>query len=152
MKKSNGKGFEPIPNMRCEYCGAPVVRKSADGIYRENSRGVELYVCSNYPRCDAYVRVEPNTGKPVGTLANARLRKLRSEAHKSFDRLHLSGLMSKNEAYAWLAALLQAPMKQAHIGYLGEYYCQVVIDESRRLLSAHRLRTDSASFRGGALA
>lgn len=29
---------------------------------------------------------------------------------------------------------VQAPMAHAHIGHLGEYYCQVVIDESRKLL------------------
>ena len=41
--------------------------------------------------------------------------------------------MSKRDAYQWLAMTVQAPMAHAHIGHLGEYYCQVVIDE-RKLL------------------
>ena len=34
----------------------------------------------------------------------------------------------------WLAYITQAPMFHAHIGHLGEYYCRVVIRESRKLL------------------
>ena len=36
--------------------------------------------------------------------------------------------------HPWLSMVVQAPMSHAHIGHLGEYYCQVVIDESRKLL------------------
>ena len=32
-----------------------------------------------------------------------------------------------------LGMIVQAPMAHAHIGHLGEYYCQVVIRESRKL-------------------
>jgi hypothetical protein len=63
---------------------------------------------------------------------------LRREAHYHFDRLHLSGLMSRKEAYEWLAGMLQAPLSQAHIGHLGEYYCNQVIEESRRMLENRR--------------
>ena len=52
--------------MRCPYCGAPVVLKSADGIYRDNSKNTMLYVCARYPACDAYVRTHPGTAIPVG--------------------------------------------------------------------------------------
>ncbi len=41
--------------------------------------------------------------------------------------------MSKRDAYQWLGMIVQAPMAHAHIGHLGEYYCQVVIRESRKL-------------------
>ena len=54
--------------MRCPYCGSPVVLRSADGIYRENSQGAMLYVCSRYPECDAYVKVHPGTNIPMGSL------------------------------------------------------------------------------------
>jgi len=116
---------------RCPYCGSSVHLRSADGIYKDNSRGVMLYVCARYPDCDAYVRVQKNTTLPVGTLANGALRALRLKAHEQFNKLYLSGRMSKHEAYAWLAALLQVPYSQAHIGHLGEYFCQRVIEESQ---------------------
>ena len=93
--------------------------------------------------CDAYVRVHPGTKKPVGTMANGKLRAMRSTAHRYFDMIHKSGLMTKNEAYQWLAYKVCAPLSQAHIGLMGEYYCQQVIDESKKLLiSRGKLRED----------
>jgi hypothetical protein len=46
--------------------------------------------------------------------------------------------MTRNEAYAWLAEMLQAPLPQSHIGYLSDYYCRQVIYESKRLLENRR--------------
>ena len=141
--------------MRCPYCGSPVVFRSADGIYRDNSRGMMLYVCSHYPQCDAYVRVHAGTKIPVGSLANHELRTLRRTAHRYFDQLHQSGYMSKQDAYQWLADLICAPLSEAHIGYLGEYYCRQVIEESRMLLKRYQARDDKKQFgmvRGGAAA
>lgn len=134
-KKRKGMNYERI---RCPYCGSPVVYRSADGIYRENSRDVMLYVCSHYPECDAYVRAHAGTRKPVGKLANHELRALRRTAHQYFDRLYLTGLMTKQDAYRWLADLISAPLSEAHIGYLGEYYCKRVIEESRAVLERHK--------------
>jgi hypothetical protein len=125
---------------RCPYCGSPIEFRSADGIYKDNSSKTMLYVCCRYPKCDAYVRAFPGTLAPVGRMANSRLRALRRKAHYYFDMLHLNGIMTKKEAYEWLAVILQAPRTQAHIGYIGEYYCMMVIEESRRLLD-NRLKT-----------
>jgi len=139
MKKSKTnkrKGFD-IPgmkHMRCPYCGSAVHFRSADGIYKSNNGNAKLYVCSKYPSCDSYVRVHPGTMTPVGSLANAKLRAIRVTAHKHFDKLHETGLMTKKEAYAWLAFMLQSPMSQAHIGYQSEYYCNRIIEESDKLV------------------
>jgi len=141
MKKQNKKSISRVnnnPANRCPYCGGTVSLRSADGIYRDNSKGVMLYVCSNYPRCDAYVRVHEGTKIPVGTLANGGLRALRKEAHDAFNRLYYSGYMSRDDAYQWLASILQAPRSQAHIGHLGEYYCRQVIDESNKLMTCRK--------------
>lgn len=122
---------------RCPYCGSTSILRSAEGIYQDNSRNTMLYVCRNYPSCDAYVRIQPGSHLPVGTMADGKLRALRRDAHRCFDQLYKRGLMSKDEAYRWLADILAAPMEQAHIGLLGEYYCGVVIEESRKLLQRH---------------
>lgn len=140
--KHKKKGIDPT-RLRCQYCGGSVVLRSADGIYRKNPNHTMLYVCSNYPRCDAYVRTHSGTSIPVGTLANPRLRKLRHQAHYYFNQLYYSGLMSKQEAYLWLTELLQIPPSEAHIGLLGEYYCNEVIKESKKLL-AQRKQNHSA--------
>ena len=120
--------------MRCPYCGAPMILRSADGIYKDNSHHAKLYVCRNYPECDTYIRTQPGTSLPLGTPANRELRALRIQAHRCFDALYLTGYMTKRDAYIWLANLLQAPQSQAHIGYLSEYSCRQVIEQSKRML------------------
>lgn len=140
MKKNKRKGNQMAGTKsgHCPYCGSNIVLRSADGIYKENHDGTMLYVCSKYPACDAYVRVIPGTKTAVGSLANGSLRALRREAHQYFDKLHLTGVMSRKEAYEWLAGILQAPLSQTHIGYLGEYYCSRVIEESKKMLENRR--------------
>lgn len=141
MKKNKKNSRTVIPGTksgRCPYCGSTIQLRSADGIYKDNSTGTKLYVCSRYPDCDAYVRVIPGTSTPVGSMANGGLRALRREAHRHFDLLHQTGLMTRNEAYIWLSTMLQAPLSQAHIGYLGDYYCKQVIEESKRLIENRR--------------
>ena len=87
---------------RCPYCGAISYLRSAEGIYIDNSKNAMLYVCKNYPACDAYVRVHPGTTIPMGTLANRKVRALRAEAHKYFNKIYLRGIMSREDAYEWL--------------------------------------------------
>ena len=125
---------------RCPYCGSTAILRSADGIYLNNSKNTMLYVCKRYPICDAYVRVLPGTTIPLGTMADGRLRRLRTEAHRSFDQLHYRGLMSKSDAYKWLADISSTPLSEAHIGCFGEYNCRKVIAESNKLLSAQDRR------------
>ena len=149
--KKRKKGMNPSA-MRCQYCGGTVVLRSADGIYRDNPNHTMLYVCSNYPHCDAYVRTHPGTNIPVGTLANRKLRMLRNEAHHQFDQLYRSGIMSKQDAYLWLTDLLQMPLSKAHIGYLGEYYCHEASAESKKLLDMHQKQRagENRLYKGGA--
>lgn len=115
-KKRKAAGQRPV---RCPYCGSTVELRSADGIYQDNRRDTWLYVCRNYPQCDAYVRVHAGTDIPVGTMADRKLRALRTEAHRYFDRLYKSGYMSKQEAYGWLAGIISAPLSQRTLGTWG---------------------------------
>ena len=119
---------------RCPYCGSHSILRSAEGIYKCGDTQTMLYVCKRYPACDSYVRVHKGTKIPVGMMANGKLRSLRRETHYYFDQLHTRGLMSKQEAYLWMAVVLAVPLDQAHIGLLGEYYCRTVIDESKKVL------------------
>ncbi len=141
---NKNRTHNPVP--RCPYCGSPGILCSADGIYKDNSQNAWLYVCKHYPTCDSYVRVHPGTKIPVGTMANRELRALRNEAHHYIDQLHKRGLMEKEDAYHWLASVLAAPLGQAHIGNLGEYYCRQVIEESKKVLISRSFR-DSAVFK-----
>ena len=134
-KKKRGRigGITDPKNMRCPNCGRPMTLRTAEGIYTTNTDSL-LYVCAGYPTCDTYARVHAGTVIPMSIPASGELRALRNEAHKHFDKIHKTGIMKREDAYAWLAHVIQAPKAQAHIGYLSEYYCRVVIDESKKVL------------------
>lgn len=63
----------------------------------------------------------------MGTLADRDLRCKRIEAHKAFNRLWETGLMSKKQAYRWLQAKLGLPEQEAHIGRFSLFRCEQVI-------------------------
>lgn len=132
-RKSN-RNTKKNTQLRCPYCGSLADLRSADGIYHDNSSNTMLYVCRRYPACDSYVRMDPYTRKPFGSMANGELRALRLKAHRSFDRLHKSGLMTRSDAYRWLAAHFNLPMAEAHIGLMGDYRCKQVIEACDRYM------------------
>ena len=77
--------------IRCPYCGGHCHPPGRFLRLWEKSYGGKVYVCSNYPRCDAYVGVHPGTRIPKGTLADQELRKKRMLAHQIFDQIWLRG-------------------------------------------------------------
>lgn len=87
-----------------------------------------MWVCSNYPKCDAYVGCHKGTTIPLGRLANEKLRALKKEAHRQFDPLWKSGLMSRKNAYKWLATMLRIPIEDCHIGLFDIKMCQKTIN------------------------
>lgn len=81
--------------------------------------------------CEAYIGIHqgsPNH-KPLGTLAKAPLRKLRTQAHTVFDPLWKGkkSKMSRSSAYKMLAKKLNINSSIAHIGMMDEARCREVI-------------------------
>lgn len=95
-------------NIKCPYCGSRAFLRPASVVYgaKAINPAAPYYVCARYPACDAYVAAHKDTRLPMGTLADKNLRCKRIEAHKAFNRLWESGLMSKKQAYRWLQAIL----------------------------------------------
>ena len=120
---------------RCPYCGSTTVYRSATGIYAEKPDNVMLYVCTNYPACDAYIRTQKGTAIPIGEMANGKLRALRTDAHRLFNQLYLKRYMPKRTAYIWLSSVLGVPYEKAHIAQLSEMQCELVIRETKKQLS-----------------
>lgn len=116
--------------VKCPYCGAEAVLKDANFIYQTNQSKEwgKVWVCSNYPECDAYVGCHKGTTLPLGRLANEKLRTLKAEAHKQFDPIWKSGLMNRREAYKWLASMLNIPLEECHMGMFDIKMCQQVIN------------------------
>lgn len=122
-------------NIKCPYCHSVAIPRPAAEIYHDPKRTDFLYVCSNYPSCNAYVGMNMKTREPLGPLANGDLRNLRIRTHRTFDRLWQSGLMSRNNAYRWMADYLCIPLQQAHIGLLSEYCCNELIKKCNSILT-----------------
>jgi len=125
-------------SIKCPYCGAGALLRPATIIPEKSGvlRSGKVYVCARYPLCDAYVSAHTDTGLPMGTLANAALRRKRQEAHRAFDQLWKSGLMSRKEAYRWLQTQLGLPEAEAHISNFSEFRCQQVIHLAKRFMDA----------------
>lgn len=97
-----------------------------------------LYVCDRYPACNSYVAAHRATLRPMGSLADAALRNKRIRAHRAFDQLWRSGLMTKKEAYQWMQAEFGLHEDQAHIAQFGTYMCD------RLIRACERFRTPCA--------
>lgn len=131
------------PILRC-HCGKPAILKPASEVYQDTNATGYVYVCSDYPKCDSYVGVHPGTKIPMGTLADPVLRHKRILAHKYFDQIWKCGIMSRNQAYYWLADTLCLTLDQAHIALFGEYLCDQVIKESQKVLLQNKYRICAA--------
>ncbi len=114
-----------MENLICPYCGGATKLVDSSIIYGK-SYGM-AYMCVNFPSCDAYVGAHKGSHKPKGRLANARLRKLRIQAHAAFDPLWQSGQYTRVDAYRWLSEQLKIPFKETHIGNFDEEMCEKVI-------------------------
>lgn len=116
----------------CSYCKCDAKLVDSAEIYGK-SYGL-IWLCAP---CDAYVGIHKNShnARPLGTLANGSLRKLRSAAHEAFDPMwrravqvhQISRYKARNEAYAWLAAQLNLDQDNCHIAMFDEEACKRVI-------------------------
>ena len=114
--------------IHCPYCRAKATLHPASYVYGESAiPGNYLYVCDRYPACDAYVGAHKKSKLPMGSLANGDLRHKRIEAHKAFNWLWKSGLMTRNQAYIWMQAKLGLNKQQAHIAKFSDYMCEQLI-------------------------
>ena len=113
---------------KCPYCGARSALVKGQVIYprRPDLFSKFFYQCAP---CDAYVGCHPTgTGKiPLGRLANAELRRAKSDAHAAFDQLWRNGNMSRHQAYKFLARELGLAASETHIGMFDLNQCKRVV-------------------------
>lgn len=122
---------EKIQAPFCSYCGNKSELVDSERVYGR-SYGM-MYLCANYPVCDAYVGCHPGTDKPLGRLANAELREWKKKAHAAFDPLWRNRVqgrqqMKRSEAYAWLAKELGLERERTHIGMFDVLQCKQVVE------------------------
>ena len=123
----------------CPYCGAHAVLQKGSYVYGDRSREEYVYVCTNYPRCDSYVGVHAGTKRPKGTLADPELRNKRIRAHRVFDQVWKSNLMTKKEAYRWMTYKMGITFDMGHIGNFSEYRCDELMRICKEVLSNNNI-------------
>jgi hypothetical protein len=102
------------------------------------------------PADEAYVGTHEATGEPLGTLANAYLRRLRNQVHRAFDPLWMDAArrdatstknlrlkkpkplnyfipQHRQAAYAALAAAMQLSVEECHIGMFDAKQCGLAL-------------------------
>lgn len=117
----------PVPGPVCPHCNVPSKLVDAGDVYGPKFAGqFAIWACVNYPDCDTYVGVHKNstTAQPLGSLANAPLRKLRKETHAAFDELWKSKGMSRAKAYRKLESIMGTEKGKAHIAWFSEEECR----------------------------
>ena len=114
-------GLTPL----CPYCKAFSQRVTGETVYphRPDLADKVFYVCTP---CDARVGTHAGTGRPLGRLANADLRKAKVNAHNALDPYWQDGRMTRTEAYRRLAELMDIPIEECHIGEFTLEQCERV--------------------------
>jgi len=105
----------------CPECSGPM--KLGKGRF-----GIGYSCAQGWEKCKGSHGAHPD-GAPMGTPANWRTRKLRSEAHEMFDRLWRkdakgSSKMSRSDAYAWMRSALGLDSDSGHISKFDSAQCR----------------------------
>ena len=114
----------------CPDCGSPMERKVGKyGLF---------YGCIRWPECDCVYGAHQDTGEPLGTPAERKVRTLRIMAHNAFDTLWKGpkAPMNRNKAYKWMAEAMGIKRKDAHIGAFTAEQCTLLVDEVDSLIRA----------------
>lgn len=115
------------PRVVCPYCGELARLVRGEDLYKKRA-DLKLKLFWLCKPCDAWVGCHGHSYFPFGTLANKPLRELRYRTHAHFDQIWQAGIMSRKDAYAWLAAELGLKVRDTHIGMFDVAMCQKVID------------------------
>lgn len=108
----------------CTDCQLEAEFVDSAEVYGGKSYGM-IYICRG---CGNYVGAHANSNKPKGTLADARTRLMRRNAHLAFDPIWQGGKKNRVTAYKRLAEWLEIPAQDCHIGLFDLDMCQRVID------------------------
>lgn len=117
--------------MECNYCGKEAELVTGAEVYPHlpNLAAKKFYRCVP---CDARVGTHPGTDRPLGNLANADLRRIRSQVHRAFDPIWKDRRMSRSKAYARLARAMGIPVDECHVGMFDVERCEIALAVLRK--------------------
>lgn len=113
----------------CPYCGEAARLVTGRELYphRPDLRSKRFWMCGP---CEAWVGCHENSPRhaPLGRLANAELRALKSRVHAAFDPLWQRRLMTRRQAYRWLADALGIALNECHVGMFDPERCRRALE------------------------
>ena len=134
--------IKEVPNtirVICPYCGRrakliwgntlPLEEAREDSFYRKY--GVKVWRC---PNCAAMTIAGKYDNKPLGNLANAKLRHSRYELHILFDKLWKSHSISRTQAYSLLAVKMGIRKRDCHFSLFNEKQCALAKEKIIEML------------------
>lgn len=132
-KRATARVKNPLPApTECPHCCGEVKVAHHDEIYgKAYGEWPWAYLCTG---CRAYVGMHPFTNIPLGTLADAPLRKARKECKQPFEMLWQSKKMTRDEAYEGLAYHMGLSVEECHFGWFGIEQCHRARDWSVSML------------------
>jgi len=116
-KQSNGHPkpptdqYPPAPPEVCRYCRSPVGLVSLDEVFPEGVDG-KMYICDG---CGAQVRANPETGDPIGYLADAELMRWRRAAREAMAPICRGPRRSRSEL---IQAAIEVSEERARVAML----------------------------------
>lgn len=125
-------------NITCPYCKGPATYYESSAPFYQGRDYGALWACVP---CDAQVGTHPD-GRPLGTLANKRLRIERKRVKEFFNPLwmdvhaaypgipirvgHVRQIM-RTRAYQWLAEQMKLSAEECHVAMFDEARCRWAI-------------------------
>ncbi len=136
MSTSGSPALSSTEVLTCPYCGGPAEKVGGAVIYPHRGDLYDRFFWRCVP-CKAYVGCHKQTGKPLGRLANQKLREARLKAHEALDRLWKTQIpeemgAQRSRTYKWLSRTLGIPKEKCHIGMFDEAQCKAVIAAARK--------------------
>ena len=117
--------------MNCPYCDKPAMWVDNNQIYGRNyGKSYKVWLCKS---CNAYVGCHNNTKRPLGTMANEELRKMRIQAHVYIDDYWQKGLHTRKKVYQLLKEHFG---KEIHIGSADIKLCQEICEGADHILES----------------
>lgn len=118
----------PTPPPLCAECQRPMALRVGAHLRNQEAKR-PFWGCTGYPACRGAHGAHPN-GEPLGVPGDKPTREARARAHEAFDRIwraQHTRLMSRDEAYGWMARELGLSRDECHIARFDEETCARLI-------------------------
>lgn len=89
--------------------------------------------CQRFPDCDITHSVHKASLQPMGTPADQATRRARMRVHAAFDTFWRERVMTRRDAYRWLANQLGLSEDECHIGLFDLKACEEALTVIQRM-------------------